>query len=330
MSASADTLLSTPLAQLQFPARMAHFIERRGLSTVRDLIAMTPASLFIEPNLGRKSVADTRAIVKAHLGITWEAARTSFVVPTSHSAPPPPPTPAEEWSTLPSRLPPELLERAVVEVEELPTRIHTFARRQQLERTSQLLAVAYDDLAKASGVGVGTLRAALAFFRAQCTRSLPPPPAVPLILREVEDPLPPGSTWRSLLHDALRDLAATERLILTQRSGLAGPIPTLAELGELLGVSRERVRQLESRALERVRRMAWRDPAKDRLTVAAPATVATLSAWKHDDELFLFSEEEVEACHHRRRWVPLSTGSPVSRDPPADSESVLRLSCRAP
>lgn len=54
---------------------------------------------------------------------------------------------------------------------------------------------------------------------------------------------------------ALLDLAPKEREVMTLRFGLDGEEPkTLQEIGERLGVSRERVRQIESRAKEKIRR----------------------------------------------------------------------------
>jgi len=299
MSAAADALLATPLVQLPFPTRLMRFIERRGLTTVRDLLLFTPASLTLEPNLGRKSVSDAREILKAHLGVTWEVAREAFVLPPApSSAALRPPTPAENWASLRSRLPKELLDRALDDVPDLPARIRTFAGRRKLTTTSELVAIDYDELANARGVGRGTLRTTLDVLGRSCRapfQTASPAPPAPIKLREVEDPIPAGSTWRSLLHGALRALGATDRLILTQRAGLAGPIPTLAELGECLGLSRERIRQLESRGLDRVRRAAWHAPAKERLERAAPSPLIVLQLWRHDDALFAFSDDEVDA-----------------------------------
>jgi RNA polymerase primary sigma factor len=57
------------------------------------------------------------------------------------------------------------------------------------------------------------------------------------------------------LADALADLPERERAVLELRFGLADDQPkTLREIGELLGLSRERVRQIESRALNQLRR----------------------------------------------------------------------------
>src|SRR5690606_32988218 len=65
-----------------------------------------------------------------------------------------------------------------------------------------------------------------------------------------------GSFW-ALLLDRMAALSAIDRLVLTQRSGVSGDTRTLSEIGGMLGVSRERVRQVEARALRRVARGPW-------------------------------------------------------------------------
>ena len=64
------------------------------------------------------------------------------------------------------------------------------------------------------------------------------------------------------LHDeldvALSQLPLRERQILEMRFGLNGENQTLEEVGKRLKVSRERIRQLEKRGLERLRRLAQR------------------------------------------------------------------------
>ena len=64
------------------------------------------------------------------------------------------------------------------------------------------------------------------------------------------------------LHDeldvALSQLPLRERQILELRFGLSGENQTLEEVGKKLRVSRERIRQLEKRGLERLRRLAQR------------------------------------------------------------------------
>jgi RNA polymerase sigma-32 factor len=56
---------------------------------------------------------------------------------------------------------------------------------------------------------------------------------------------------KSLLHDAVQNLPERERRIVTERHLTEVP-KTLNELGDSMGISKERVRQLEERALARV------------------------------------------------------------------------------
>jgi RNA polymerase primary sigma factor len=59
------------------------------------------------------------------------------------------------------------------------------------------------------------------------------------------------------LADALKVLNPRMRLVLARRFGLDGEHPqTLEEVGASLGITRERVRQLESRALRELRTVA--------------------------------------------------------------------------
>ena len=61
------------------------------------------------------------------------------------------------------------------------------------------------------------------------------------------------ATHRAWLQTALRDLPPREEQIIRARH-LAERTTTLAELGRTLGISKERVRQLESRALQKLHR----------------------------------------------------------------------------
>jgi RNA polymerase primary sigma factor len=65
---------------------------------------------------------------------------------------------------------------------------------------------------------------------------------------------PPGPGLRRRLQKALADLAPRERRILLLRFGLSdGRSWTLEEVSERFGVSRERIRQIQGRALEKLR-----------------------------------------------------------------------------
>ncbi len=69
------------------------------------------------------------------------------------------------------------------------------------------------------------------------------------------------------LTSLLSALDDRERAIIEHRFGLNGEEPkTLTEVGELLGISRERVRQIEQRALKKLRVLAMKRHLKDFLS----------------------------------------------------------------
>ncbi|MEZ0324253.1 MAG: RNA polymerase sigma factor RpoD/SigA [Hydrogenothermaceae bacterium] len=67
-----------------------------------------------------------------------------------------------------------------------------------------------------------------------------------------------------LLKDMLENLSEREKKILIHRYGLFGEEPkTLSEVGQIVGISRERVRQIESRLLKKLRKIAVKRSLKD-------------------------------------------------------------------
>jgi RNA polymerase primary sigma factor len=60
----------------------------------------------------------------------------------------------------------------------------------------------------------------------------------------------------TLVGEAIHHLTEQERVVLTYRFGLSGGLPlTLKEIGEKMGISRERVRQIECQAKGRLRKL---------------------------------------------------------------------------
>ncbi len=69
------------------------------------------------------------------------------------------------------------------------------------------------------------------------------------------------------LNSLLNVLDEREKTIIEHRFGLNGEEPkTLTEVGEILGISRERVRQIEQRALKKLRALAMKRHLKDFLS----------------------------------------------------------------
>jgi RNA polymerase primary sigma factor len=67
---------------------------------------------------------------------------------------------------------------------------------------------------------------------------------------------------QSLIRLALKDLSEQEQMVLVNRFGLeGGRIFTLKEIGERMGISRERVRQIEAQAKKRLKKLITKNRA---------------------------------------------------------------------
>jgi RNA polymerase primary sigma factor len=111
-----------------------------------------------------------------------------------------------------------------------------------LERVEELLELVEDPISLSIPVGDGE---SLYGDLIEDTKSDPPDAATALKLRSAE------------LKRALLRLSPRGRSVLMRRFGLDGnPPQTLEQVGESLGITRERVRQLEARALRELRAVA--------------------------------------------------------------------------
>lgn len=69
---------------------------------------------------------------------------------------------------------------------------------------------------------------------------------------------------RRYMKEVIGDLSPREQKILDIRFGLShGVAHTLEEVGQVFGVTRERIRQIEARALDRIREIKGIEKIKD-------------------------------------------------------------------
>jgi RNA polymerase primary sigma factor len=155
--------------------------------------------------------------------------------------------------------------------------VHMVERRQHLDRADRMLSVelgrepTLQEVAERAGLSLPEALAVEAAARASTSLDQPLVAEESAVLGDMfaaDGPLPEervDSTFRSeALGEALALLGERERTVIALRFGLHGTEPnTLAEIGRLLGFSRERARQLETNALEQLAQLREMEPLAD-------------------------------------------------------------------
>ncbi|MGH2803518.1 MAG: sigma-70 family RNA polymerase sigma factor [Thermoleophilaceae bacterium] len=167
--------------------------------------------------------------------------------------------------------------------------IHVIERRQKLARAARTLAPALgrepslEELAEATGLPLGHVRQALGCAEASVSLNQAVGADGDTELADfLADPAagdPVEEAERSLLRQTvqrrLERLPERERLIVERRFGLQGERQTLETVGRELGLTRERVRQLEVQALKQLEtELADLAPVQAAAAGAAQALVA--------------------------------------------------------
>lgn len=254
------------LNDLRLPPRVTTWAERQGISLLSQLAAVTPMTLLGVRNLGRLSVVRTRRIIEAHFRVPWEelSERVADGVIIAQ-----PTVGRGGWEALRGSMP-EALRAADLADVDLPARARQAVERAGLRTVADLLARPLDELRTMEGLGARTaehlLGVVVAFeARAPARRAL------------VDTGL--LASWRALLLEQ----QPVPRMVLTLRAGLGGRTETLHVLGEMLGVSREWVRQIEARAIGALRREhLWLRALRDRGSAALASGMAPLASLAGD------------------------------------------------
>jgi hypothetical protein len=257
--------LSTPLLDLlDLPPRIASFAYTEGLETLGDLARISPEELLAERNLGRKSVGLTRRILEARTGVSWEA----IACPDRDRLPSEPPEDPDPhgWDAIRKTLREEHRRIPLIALGLSP------GLRQRLEERGlhslgDLASLSRSKLLDVPGIGPRTLKK----LPLRATEGLD---ALAAEYIDADRPLL-GAFLR-----AVEELETKRRLVIGARCGLDGPPPSLAEIAMMLDLSRERVRQLEEKAIASLRDRAWAKHAEDRVETAltdGPVPFAFLS-----------------------------------------------------
>jgi hypothetical protein len=246
--------LAIPLSELELPTRLKNWAKRQGVETLRELAGTSPELLMSQPNVGRTTVRKARRIIEERTGVQWEALlhRISDVAIISPLAPEAPPfSTLKTWDALRAAMP-EWLRSIRLEHMPLSARMRAFVEREGLVTLGQLASISHAELVKAPNLGrrsVAELVPCIHTYVAGLEH-------VPALMSE---------GLLACFKELVRGLDPTMRMIAILRSGLGGESATLAEVGELVGVSRERIRQLELVIGERLRRQPCSLAVRERI-----------------------------------------------------------------
>jgi superfamily I DNA/RNA helicase/mRNA-degrading endonuclease RelE of RelBE toxin-antitoxin system len=263
------SVLDTPLTDLHLPTRLMNWADRSALETLGDLARLRPAALLAERNLGRKSVADARATIESLVGQTWESFLASQrEVSDGRGAAATPSLSLEaaalegNWDAARAALTDE---QGLVPLDdmELSARIRGYAARAGLRTLGDLAQRSRQTLIDADNLGRAS------------ARDLPKAVAEHFERGAQESALAAQGLLEGF-KALLQQLDPMLRIILTRRSGLGGEAQTLKELGETFGVTRERIRQLETKANESLRRREWAREVRRRVDIAVTEGAASL------------------------------------------------------
>src|SRR5262249_32028637 len=124
--------------------RILHYAERTRIRTLRELASIAPFNLLAEPNLGTRTIAQTRAVIERVLGTAWENLAASTPV-TARTA-------SHPRDDLRATLPPRC-DAPPLDDLRLPVRMRNFAGREELRTLGGLCARSSGDLLRAKNLG---------------------------------------------------------------------------------------------------------------------------------------------------------------------------------
>lgn len=278
-----DARLAQPLTALPLPTRILTWAQRTETSTLGDLAKVPPLTLSQQRNMGRRSVAQARQVIERELGMSWEEYCRSLghgehdEVDTELGE-------ATPWHALAASLPQEALNMEIQRLP-LPTRMQTYCNDHHIKTVGDLVQIPAQTLVDAPNLGRTSVKKSRL-----------------VILDWVNSAEERRNTWDAGLLAGLKasmqELDSVPRVILTRRSGLGTQQETLESIAATLGVTRERVRQIEKKALGELHRSAgWVEYVVNRFQEAGDGGAVALSELD-DDPWWQGVEDKIEALDY--------------------------------
>ncbi|HMY18314.1 MAG TPA: DNA-directed RNA polymerase subunit alpha C-terminal domain-containing protein, partial [Polyangium sp.] len=243
----------TLLDSLDLPTRMHIWAMHKGVTTLEELVRWRPSELLAERNIGRRTISETRKVLEAKLGRSWEEAFDAMNGPVQDAEDAREDAFAsKDWDTVRRNLPSALPETNLTEID-LPVRILSYAKRENLLTVADLATRSKSDLLGAKNLGRTSIPALVDALHVHVQR-------IDAVRRKTEEGF--LESWKGLLQDQ----DPVRRMVFTRRAGLGGTSETLKSIGETLGVSRERARQIENGVIADLKReRSWLSEIRRRI-----------------------------------------------------------------
>lgn len=229
----------------RLPAQVRRLCEAKGITTIGDLVALSQAQLLGYRQIGEGILQRTfQEIVQyTYFGALPEPAY--LVLRDMRRR-----VQVARWDELRRMVPPEIAELPLSRVD-LPTRMRKYAASRGLQSVGELVQRTSREMLSARNLGRRSLEvSAEAIWKLVEQKGGRYPglaPEPPFDLRPFADF---AALWKTRLGSLQNE---TQRMVVARRSGMSGPPETLAEIGSVLGVSRERVRQVEAKGLKKLK-----------------------------------------------------------------------------
>lgn len=176
-------------------------------------------------------------------------------------------TDASDPASIARAAPPWLASRSFDTID-LTVRVSNVFKRAGIEHVHDLAPLSFGELLKLPGFGLTSVRDLCASLISAMREG--PINLGGLVLGQGDQRAPADLDEQSLIssiRQSLLGLPEKDRDIIERRMGWNGEIQTLQEIGVTHGLTRERIRQLENRVVQRLRKSNWQHNLARKLTV---------------------------------------------------------------
>ena len=222
-------LAERDLTTLNLPVRVYNVFQCCKIKTIQDLAAWSSVTLLKQPNFGQRSLQDT---VQSLNGALNEGPPRPHLTDTN----------CDDPCALAGAAPPWLAERDLATLN-LPVRVYNVFQICNIQTVQDLAAWSPATLLKQPNFGRKSLQDTVQSLNGALNERPPRPLA--------DDPVPETGQLLTEIRRSLLLFSDRERGILIRRLGFETPPETLQQIAEDYDVTRERIRQIEVRVMQK-------------------------------------------------------------------------------